>query len=997
MLSLLILGIVAFAAIPQQDDDDKDKKNAPKVQPKAQPKALTVEDESIPDSLVHSRWKIQKTAPVLTADLDSSALDLRMPENVKQQVEYNDSLNLYVIGSKMGDSYLNAPIVMTPEEYMRWSERKARQQFFRVKDAENAKSQGKDKFDFSDMHFDLGPAEKIFGPGGVRVKTQGTAELKIGATLKDIDNPSLPIRNRKTTSFDFDEKVNLSVNGKVGDKVNMNLNYNTDATFDFDTKNLKLKYDGKEDEIIKLVEAGNVSFPSNNSLVHGASALFGVRTDLQFGKLKLQTVISQKKSTSKSVSSKGGTQTTPFEIDVADYEENRHFFLSHFFRLIYDKAMSTLPNLTTGVKINRVEVWITNKSGTTSNSRNIVAFGELGENTYLTNPVWNTTGMPVPSNQANDIYSSLVQRIDSASRTIDQVTVRLESMSGITGGVDYEKLSSARLLSSSEYTVNTALGYISLKSGLQTDQVLAVAYEYTYGGQTYQVGEFSTDMTQTDKCLFVKALKNTSNTPSQPNWRLMMKNVYYLASTVEKEKFRLDIKYQSDTTGTYLSYLPEESLKSTTLLKVMGLDRLDANMKPHSNGQFDFVQGYTINNGRVFLPAAEPFGEYLRNYLSQKGVANLADTYCFDQLYDSTKTVAKQNAEKDKFIMTGQYKGTAANVISLGAYNVPQGSVKVVAGGVELQEGSDYSVDYSLGEVTILNQSIIDAGTNVSVSLEDNTSYGMQRKTMLGLNWQYDFTKNFSLGGTLMHLNEQALTTKVTMGDEPLNNTIWGLNINWKQESQWLTNMLNRLPLIHVTQPSQITFTGEFAQLIAGNASGTQDNASYIDDFENTKDLRDVSDPKEWVLSSVPTMFANHNDKTTVSSGYGRALLAWYTVDPIFTRRSSSLTPAHIKNDLDQLSNHYVREVYVKELYPNRDQSTYNGAVSTLPVLNLAYYPQERGPYNLTLDYNSDGTLRNPAQRWGGMMRKLETYRICRVLAARSLHLYPSGRYCQQT
>ena len=969
MLSLLILGMMAFATIPQQDDDDKDKK----VKPKAQPKALTVEDESIPDSLVHSRWRIQKTSPQIIADVDSSALDLRMPDNVKQEVVYNDSLNVYYIGSKIGDSYLNTPIMMTPDEYMRWSERKARQQFFRVKDAENAKSKGKDKFDFTDMHFDLGPAEKIFGPGGVRVKTQGTAELKVGATMKNIENPSLPIRNRKTTSFDFDEKVNLSVNGKVGDKVNMNLNYNTDATFDFDTKNIKLKYEGKEDEIIKLVEAGNVTFPSNNSLVHGASSLFGIRTDLQFGKLKLQAVVSQKKSTSKSVSSKGGTQTTPFEIDVADYEENRHFFLSQYFRLIYDKAMSTLPNLTTGIKINRVEVWVTNKSGTTSNSRNIVAFSELGENTYLTNSRWATTGMPVPSNQANDIYSTLVQQIDSTSRTVDQVTMKLESLDRVTGGVDYEKLASARLLSSSEYTVNTALGYISLKTALQTDQVLAVAYEYTYGGQTYQVGEFSTDLTQTDKCLFVKTLKNTSNNPTQPNWRLMMKNVYYLASSVEKEKFRMDIKYQSDTTGTYLSYLPEESLKSTTLLKVMGLDRLDANMKPHSNGQFDFVQGYTISNGRIFLPAAEPFGEYLRNYLNKKGMANLADTYCFDQLYDSTKTIAKQNAEKDKFILTGQYKGTSANVISLGAYNVPQGSVKVVAGGVELQEGSDYSVDYSLGEVTILNQSIIDAGTNVSVSLEDNTSYGMQRKTMLGLNWQYDFTKNFSLGGTVMHLHEQALTTKVTMGDEPLNNTIWGLNMNWKQESQWLTNMLDRLPLLHVTQPSQITFTGEFAQLIAGTASGTQDNASYIDDFENTKDLRDVSDPKAWVLSSVPTMFAGHNDKTTVSSGYDRALLSWYTVDPIFTRRSSSLTPSHIKNDLDQLSNHYVREVYVKELYPNRDQSTYNGAVSTLPVLNLAYYPQERGPYNLTLDYNSDGTLRNPAQRWGGMMRKLET------------------------
>ena len=941
--------------------------------PKAQPKLMDVDDEPIPDSLLNARWKIQKTAPVLTEDLDSSALDLRMPDNIKQEAVYDDSLNLYYIGSKMGDSYLNAPIVMTPEEYMKWSELRARNQFFRQKDAANVKTNGESKFDFTDMQFDLGPAEKIFGPGGVRVKTQGTAEVKVGATKKNIDNPSLPIRNRKTTAFDFDEKINLSVNGKVGDKVNMNLNYNTDATFDFDTKNLKLKYDGKEDEIIKLVEAGNVSFPSNNSLVHGATSLFGIRTDWQFGKLKLQTVLSQKKSTSKSVSSKGGTQTTPFEINAADYEENRHFFLSHYFRLIYDQAMTTLPNLTTGIKINRVEVWVTNKTGNTNNTRNIVAFTDLGENSVISNPAWSPTGMSVPGNLANDVYSTLVNNIDSASRSIDNVTARLEAMTQLHGGTDYEKLASARLLNSSEYTVNTSLGYISLKSGLQTDQVLAVAYEYTYGGQTYQVGEFSTDVTQTQKCLFVKSLKNTSSNPSQGNWRLMMKNVYYLASSVEKERFKLDIKYQSDTTGTYLTYLPEEQLKQTTLLKVMGLDRLDANMKPHANGQFDYVQGYTVANGRVFLPAAEPFGQYLRDYLEKNGLGSLADKYCFDALYDSTKTVAKQNAEKDKFIMTGQFKGTSANVISLGAYNVPQGSVVVTAGGVTLQEGSDYSVDYSAGEVTILNQSIIDAGTNVNVSLESNNDYGMQRKTMLGLNWEYNFTKNFSLGGTLLHLQEQALITKVAMGEEPLNNTLWGLNVNWKQESQWLTNMLDRLPLLHVTQPSQITFTGEFAQLIAGKAHGTQDNASYLDDFENTKNLLDVSDPKAWVLSSVPTMFAGYNDKETVRSGYDRALLAWYNVDPIFTRRSSSLTPAHIKSDLEQLSNHYVREVYVKELYPNRDQSTYNGATSTLPVLNLAYYPQERGPYNLTLDFNPDGTLRNPSQRWGGMMRKLET------------------------
>ncbi|MCR5678921.1 MAG: cell surface protein SprA [Prevotella sp.] len=950
---LLLLSIAAWAATPAHTDF---------------PQRL-----ADGDTIRITRWRIQPTVPTTVADLDSSALDLHMPENVKQQVEYNDSLGYYLIGSKMGDSYLNAPILMTTEEYMKWSERRMRQQFFRQKDAENVKTKGEDKFSFSDMHFDLGPAEKIFGPGGVRVKTQGTAELKVGMTKKDIDNPSLPIRNRKTTAFDFDEKINLNVNGKVGDKVNMNLNYNTDATFDFDTKNLKLKYDGKEDEIIKLVEAGNVTFPSNNSLVHGASSLFGIRTDMQFGKLKLQTVVSQKKSTSQSVSSKGGTSVSPFEIDVADYEENRHFFLSHFFRQNYDNAMSTLPNLTTGIKINRVEVWVTNKTNATMNTRNIVAFSDLGENSVIKNPMWSATGMPVPGNLANDVYSTLVSRIDSASRSIDRVTTELESMSALVGGVDYEKLASARLLSPSEYTVNEALGYISLKTGLQTDQVLAVAFEYTYGGQTYQVGEFSTDVTQTSKCLFVKSLKNTSNNPTQGNWNLMMKNVYYLASTVEKEKFRLDIKYQSDTTGTYLTYLPEGALKSTTLLKVMGLDRLDANMKPHSNGQFDYVSGYTVQNGRIFLPSAEPFGDYLRNYLESKGMGSLADKYCFDQLYDSTKTVARQNAEKDKFILTGQFKGTSANVISLGAYNIPQGSVKVTAGGVELQEGSDYTVDYSAGEVTILNQSLLDSNQDVKASFESNTNYGMQRKTMLGVNWQYDFTKNFSLGGTLLHLTEQALTTKVSMGEEPLNNTLWGLNMNWKQESQWLTNMLDRLPLVHCTQPSQITFTGEFAHLIAGKPHGTQDNASYLDDFENTKNLLDVSDPKAWVLSSVPTMFPNHNNKESVASGYDRALLAWYNVDPIFTRRSSSLTPSHIKSDLEQLSNHYVREVYVRELYPNRDQSTYNGATSTLPVLNLAYYPQERGPYNLTTQFNADGTLTNPTQKWGGMMRRLDT------------------------
>ena len=956
----------------QAKNGAQDNEKSSRISVSAQP--FKVEDDTIPDSLLNTRWKIQLTQPYSLSDLYQSPLDLQRPDNMKYDVVYNDTLNRFVIGNRMGNTWLSAPIMLTPEEYNSWTEMNERSAFFRKKNDEIYQAKGKEKFDFSDMHFDLGPAEKIFGPGGIRVRTQGSAELKLGMNKKSIDNPSLPIRNRKTTMMNFDEKINLNVNGKVGDKVNMNLNYNTDATLDYDAQNMKLKYDGKEDEIIKLVEAGNVSFPSNSSLIKGASSLFGVRTDMQFGKLKLQMVASQKKSASKSVSSRGGVQLTPFEINVADYEENRHFFLSRYFRNHYDEWMQKLPNLVTGITINRVEIWVTNKSGTTANTRNIVALTDLGEASKISNPMWTATGQ-VPSNRANTEYQAMTTQY-VAARDIDQAAATLEG-AGLVGGADFEKLESARLLSSSEYSVNTALGYVSLKTGIQTDQVLAVAYEYTSGGVTYQVGEFASDITDTKQALFVKALKNTSCNPQQGNWDLMMKNVYYLASNIEKEKFRLDVKYQSDTTGVYLSYIPEQRVKNTPIIRVLGADRLDNNNKAHSNGYYDYVEGYTVSNGRVFIPKVEPFGSYMRDYLVKNGVAaDAAEKYAFTELYDSTKTVARQIAEKNKYQMVGQFKGSSANVISLDAYNVPQGSVVVTAGGVTLIEGTDYSVDYNAGEVTILNQSIIDAGTSVNVSLESNTDYGQTRKTMFGVNWEYDFSKNFQMSGTLQHLSEQALTTKVSIGSEPLKNTLWGVNLNWKKESQWLTNVLDKIPFLHLTQPSQISFTSEFAQLLAGEAGGTQDNASYIDDFENTKNGIDVMTPTSWFISSVPSLNfkEDYNDKTGLTSGFHRSRLAWYCIDPLFTRRGSSLTPGHIKSDLKQLSNHYVREVYVKELFPLRQQNSYQGATNTLSVLNLAYYPSEPGPYNFNVeDLQADGTLKNPQLNWGGMMRKLDT------------------------
>lgn len=932
--------------------------------------AAVSEPEDTVEVAVKPRFEVAKTSPDNEDDLTKKTADLRDPDNLTTTTTYDDRTHTYVVGKKVGDSYLSVPLLMTPEEYQAWSMKQSLDAFFRKKNEEEFQKEGvQDKFDFTDMHFDLGPAEKVFGPGGVQVKTNGTAELKFGFNQKSIDNPTLPARARNTFGFDFDEKINLSINGKVGDKVNMNMNYNTEATFDFDTKKIKMKYEGKDDEIIKLLEAGNVSFPTNSSLISGSTSLFGIRADLQFGKLSLQTVISQKTSESASVSSKGGSQTTDFEIDVADYDENRHFFLAHYFRDTYDQSMATLPTIMSGIQITRIELWITNKTSSYDNPRNIVAFADLGETSHIGNPRWTASGTThLPANGANDLYYSMVN--DYADiRDIDRVGVVLGDF--LSGSADYEKVANARLLSSSEYTLNSTLGYVSLRSQLKSDEVLAAAFEYTYGGKTYQVGEFSANQKESGSTLYVKLLKSNSMSPSNSTWDLMMKNVYNLgAKSLSSKDFKLNVEYESDSTGTNLTYLPESNLKGSTLLQLMGLDRLDNKQNANPNGFFDYIEGYTVrsSSGVIIFPVVEPFGSHLRKVI---GNDRVADKYVFEELYDSTKTTAKQVAEKNKFLLAGEYSGGSGNIIKLGAYNIPRGSVKVTAGGVTLTENSDYTVNYSLGEVEIINQSIIDAGTAVNVSMESNTTYNMQRKTMLGMNWAYDFTKDFKMGGTLMYLNEKPLTSKVSMGDEPLRNTLYGLNMAWKHESQLLTNMLDFLPGLHVTQPSSINFTADFAKLIAGVSDQVQGSASYIDDFESSEKEISLNTPSAWMLASIPASQPYASLTNDIRTGMNRALFNWFSIDPLFTRRNSSLTPAHIKSDLEQLSNHYVREVYERELFPNKE-STY-GESSTLTILNLAYYPDERGPYNLDPDLTAEGKLKNPRQRWGGIMRQLNT------------------------
>ena len=893
---------------------------------------------------------------------------LPYPENITEDISYNEDDETFSLGYKLGDSYLEVPDVLTPDEYNRLMMQRSMRSFYHDKYDEEVKALGDNKFDFTDMKFDLGPAEKIFGPGGVQVRTSGSAAVKFGYNRNKVDNPSLSVQNRTTGGFDFDEQINLNINARVGDKVNMNLNYNTEATFDVDAKMIKMRYEGKEDEIIRLLEAGNISFPTNSSLIQGATSLFGIRSDLQFGKLKLQMVLSQKESTSTSVNSQGGQQITDFEIDASSYDENRHFFLAHFFRDNYDANMAMLPSIVSGVQITRIEVWVTNKRSNYDNPRNIVAFTDLGETQHISNPIWYVQGGPAPANSANNLYSHILSNYPAA-RDIEQVATSIGTV--LEGSTDYEKISNARKLSTSDYTLNSELGYISLKSALSSDEVLAVAFEYTYGGQSYQVGEFSSDNTDAGQALFVKLLKSNSNSPGSGTWDLMMKNIYSInQGSIQRAQFKLGIYYSSDSTGSRITYLPESTLKSTPLIRMMNLDRLDDKNNPHPNGQFDFLDGYTVlaSSGKIIFPVVEPFGSHLRKVIDNDAIA---DKYVFQELYDSTRVVAKRIADKDKFMLMGQFSGSSSNVIQLGSINIPRGSVVVTAGGVTLKENSDYTVDYSNGTVTIINQSIIDAGTSVNVQLESNTEYSMQRKTMAGLNWMYDFSPNLQLGGTFMHLNEKPLTSKVTMGDEPLVNTMYGLNINWKHESQALTKLIDKIPFVNATKPSSINFKAEMAALQSSVSDKVQGQASYIDDFEAAENGISIAQPSAWSLSAVPKGMQGYGKSGQVESGFNRALINWFTIDPLFTRRNSPLTPSHIKTDLDQLSNHYVREIYERELYPNKESTSSES--STLQVLNLAYYPRERGPYNLNPALDADGHLSNPQDNWGGIMRRLTT------------------------
>jgi len=935
------------------------------------------------------------------------------PNSVESKYTYDPITDRYIYTEKIGNYNINYPIILTPKEYQDLVARENLKAYYKEKiDAFDGKKDGaKDgqKNLLPEFYVKSDFFKSIFGSDTIQVVPQGSVEMDLGVLFSKQDNPSFSPRNRSNFTFDFDQRISLSLLGKVGTRLQVTANYDTQSTFDFQNL-IKLEYTPTEDDIIQKIEVGNVSMPLNSSLITGAQSLFGVKAQLQFGKTTVTGVFSEQKSQSTSVVAQGGGTLEDFELFVRDYDENRHFYLSQYFRDTYDEALKTYPYLNNkGLQITRIEVWITNRSNRTDNVRNIVALQDLGENEKIGNLGVTVFAGPgaFPNNENNALNPTNIggggSQLTNAIRDIATVQSGI-SVPNSREGFDYAKLENARkLVEGQEYILNKDLGYISLNQRLNNDEVLAVAFQYTIGGQVYQVGEFANDGVDAtnvttngsgqvtnvvNSSLVLKMLKSSITNVTQPVWDLMMKNIYDTgAYNLSQEDFKLNIFYTEASPLNYITpvgstpFPPptgnEKTIEESPLLRLFNLDKLNFNNDPQTNGDgfFDFVQGITVlpQNGKIIFPNAEPFGEYLFNRL---GGGNYDDPlsynenqakYVYDVLYKSTKTAALEAIEKNKFQIKGRYKSTGGDGISIGAFNVPRGSVKVTAGGRVLVEGIDYVVNYELGRVQILDEALKASNTPINISTENNAVFGQQTRRFTGINVEHKFNENFVLGGTLLNLSERPITQKANYGTESINNTIFGINGNYATKVPFLTRLVNKLPNIDTDVESNLSLRGEFAYLAPGAPKGTNLNGeatSYVDDFEGTQNAIDLKSQLSWFLSSRPLDLTNSpgDDNNGIQNGYGRAMLNWYTIDPIFY---TGQRPNGISDD--DLSSLYTSRVFINELFPDRE--LVQGQNSVLFTLDLAYYPTERGPYNF--DPNATNGVLNPAESWAGITRQL--------------------------
>ncbi len=932
----------------------------------------------------------------IRANIQQSSVQLPDPSAIQTLYTYDPDTNLFYFNKTIADYNIAYPWVLTPEQYYK---RVLQQSINKNFNDRNKAISGNDE-EAKKLQKNLLPIyyinskffESVFGGKTVNIQPKGNFSIDLGLRYTKRDNPALPVNNRSNLSLDFNQKISMGLKGQVGTRLNLDLNYDTQSTFDFNNQ-IKLNYTPTEDDILQNIELGNVSMKTHNSLVHGAQSLFGLKTELRFGKTYITAVFAEQKSGMKTIQAQGDQVIEKFEQPILEYDDYRHYFLAQYFKDHYDEAVKNYPFINSTARITRIEVWKTNRSRQTENIRNIVAIQDLGENQHLgldnipAGFVLNPTSPP--DNSVNKFDPALIGNGGALNPNIRDIFTISQGFTGVnaTNGTDYVSMENTVKLDSTQYVLHPQLGYITLKQKLNADEVLAVAFEYTINGQVYRVGEFSDNGIVYPQTLIVKLIKSNMVSTEEPSWDLMMKNIYALnAYDIDPDDFRLNILYTNPTPLNYISPINGTPLppdvSERILLNVFNMDRLTAqgDPQPKGDGFFDFIPGITIDarEGRVIFTSTEPFGKYLFEKLRLSPSEDYNDTntwnqnqlkYVYKELYTLSKTQAEQFTEKNKFQLKGRYKVAGGGGIPIGGFNIPRGSVTVTAGGRTLVEGIDYVVNYQIGRVNIINPSIAQANIPIQVSVEQNSVFQQTTKVFTGIDVEHRFNDDFILGATYMSFKEKPLSWKSNYGFEPLNNKLIGFNGQYATKVPFLTRLVNRLPNVESDAESNFAIKAEAAYLFPGLADVSDVNGrstTYIEDFESSQNFIDLRAHYAWHLASVPARFPEANQLDNLNSGKNRAKLAWYTIDPIFY---SNNAPTDITQD--ELSKEEVRQISISEIF---DQDVPAGYPTVLHPLNLTYFPKERGPYNFDTDLDPNtGKLLHPEQRWAGIMRYLQT------------------------
>jgi len=912
-----------------------------------------------------------------------SKIDLENP--IKTEWRYNARENRYEGFRMLGSLSYPTGETLSVTEYFQKQGKLEREQYFRDK-SQSAYALGPNNKGVSDLikaELNNPTVSKIFGEGGVDFQLNGSAMVKLGGSINVNRNPNFSKRQQRYFVPVFDQQMQISANGSVGEFVKLGINYDTEAAFEFDNQT-NLGWKGKPDGILKDVQVGNVNLNLPTQLIKPANSLFGFSNTMQFGKTTVKTVFSQNKGQSTETVLKGGAQMNEFKITADNYDQNKHFFLSQFFRENYNKSLENLPIVASGVIINRVEVWVTNRNANVETPRDILAFQDLGEAKPYRASLGGSTN-PQASNDANTLYSKISNDPDARStgKAIDRVYA---NMPNFEQTVDFDMLNYARQLTEREFSLNTQLGYISLNQPLNNDEILAVAFEYTYNGEVFQVGEFSRDVAPgNQQLLFLKMLKGNTIRTRLPMWKLMMKNIYALNTySLSLEDFKLNLIYADDTTGGDYNYLPignancPNLINGNPLIRVMGLDKLNRQQEAKPDGVFDAIEGLTVNTqyARIIFPVTEPFGDYLRDQFN--GRNDLGDYYCYDALYDSTKWLAQQDVKHNKFFLQGSYKSSNGAELFLGTTNLQRGSVRVTANGRPLTEGMDYEVDYALGRVKIINEGLLRGGAEIRASADGQSFFNIQQKTLLGGRIEHKFSKKLIVGGTALHMYERPLTTKTNFNEEPLLNTIVGADVAYSSKSRFLTKIIDALPFLETKEQSNITAYGEFAKIFPHNhkSQGDQRGVSNLEDFENAEMTNDLKNVSNWVVAAIPQkqedLFPDTKTFDKITWMDHHAALSFYTIDQLFYRDNDM--PDNIKQRVDNiLSDPYQRQVDQRELFPQRNFP--QGTPTILPTLDLFFRPTVRGLYNYNSNpsaINDKGQLLNPTLSWAGITRKID-------------------------